>query len=684
VRLARPLAAAALLVATATPVAAQQQPGEGAVRIDVRAMSASLTPGVAENLVVRARAVNTTTEPVRRLRVSLRFGAALRGRSAIAAPPDADRLGFRVGDRELSAGELAAGGTDDANFDVPLARLPFGRNRDNAIFPMRIEVRSFGRVVGTADTYVLWWPRTQPKLRVAWLWPLTEPSHRALGDDFYDDGLAASVGGGRLDTLLRIGAASGTPLTWAVDPELVDSLHRMSSAYTVRGDARPPSAPARAWLDRARAAVHGAQVLPLPYADPDLASTATGTLAADASRAFQAGRDLLTRDLGTAGDPSLAWPPGTTLDPAVQSLLAGQGVKGVVVPSTALPVTDQLPFTPSAPAPLTAGAFGSLTALVADAQLNGWVAATTGAEGPRLAAQRFLADTAMTVMERPSDTRDVVLAPPRAWEPARDFARDLLVETAAAPWLTPVTVGTVLGEVPSPAARTVAPPAAGLLPVEQLRRVADLRRRLQRVRGIFGDPKRAPAELADLDDALLRAVSARWGEDPSGGQRLADTVDAGVARQLDKLRVVTGGVVTMTGRSGRIPLTFSNDLGQTVRVRVRVDSKKRLRLEGNHTYEAKTGEEVAIPPGGSTLVIRGKATTGGLFNIKVDLLANDGAPLGIRTTLRVRSTAYGVVALVVTSVAFGLLLVASATRLLKRRRGGGPPAPVAAPEPVTA
>jgi hypothetical protein len=682
VRLARAVAATATLLATvAGPVAAQQDPGQTAIRVNVSAMTASLVPGETDKLVVRAQAVNTTTDAVRRLRVGLRFGQPLLGRSAIAAAPEANRLGPLVGDHDLASGELPAGGTADANFDLPVDRLPFGRNRADAVYPLRIEVRSRFRLVGAADTYVVWWPQAQPKLRIAWLWPVAEPSHRSAGDDFYDDGLASTVDGGRLDTLLRIGAASRTPLTWAVDPEVADSLHRLAGPHTVRGDQRPPSAPAKAWLDRAKAAVRDAPVIPLPYADPDLATTATGALAADASRAFRAGRDLLRRDLGTAGDATLAWPPGATLEPAVESLLAGQGVRGVVVPGSALPLTAPLNYTPTAPAALTAGPLGSLTALVADDQLNRWVAAGAGTEGPRLAAQRFLADTALTAMERPNTTRDVVIAPPRTWEPVRDFATSLLDQTAAAPWLVPVTLDAVLAGAPGDEARTLAPPGGGLLAAQQVRRVIDLRKRLQRVRGILTDPKREPPSLADLDDALLRAVSARWGADPSGGTRLADTVDAGVAHQVGRLRVVSGGVVTMTGRSGRIPLTFENNLGQTVRIRVRVDSNKRLRLEGNHSYEAKRGEEVTIPPGGYTLVIRGKATTGGLFNIKVDLLGNDGAPLGIRTTLRVRSTAYGIVALVVTGIAFGLLLVASATRLLKRRRGG-PPAPAPVPEPV--
>jgi hypothetical protein len=411
----------------------------------------------------------------------------------------------------------------------------------------------------------------------------------------------------------------------------------------------------------------------LPYADPDLATTATGTLAADAGRAVQLGREVLRRDAGTGGDVRLAWPPGAALDPAVEALLSGQGVKGVVVPEAALPLTEQLSYTPTAPAPLASGALGSMTALVSDGQLDGFVADAEGVGGARLAAQRFLADAAMIALERPGDLRDVVVTPPRTWEPpVRDFAAQLLEQTASAPWIQPVSLDRVLGDEPGTAARTRTAGGRGVLAPDQVRRVLDARRLLQRVRDVLTDPKRAPEELADLDDALLRAVSAEWGGGDVRGRRLTETVGAAVRKQLGRIRVVAGGVVTMTGRSGKIPLTFQNDVGQAVRVKVRLDSHHRLALEGKANYER--GAEIVVPPGSSTVVISGRATTGGRFPITVELLGRDGGPIGGRTIVYVRSTAYGVVALGMTAAAFGLLLVASATRLLKRRRSGVPAA----------
>jgi hypothetical protein len=657
-RLAAALALCATALGPALPAAAQPEPLPDSVRVDLRSMSPFLRPGDGEHLVVRARAVSQAAAPLRRLRMSLRFGEALRGRSDIASGQPLARQGARVADSVLGDGELAPSGTADADFDVPVEELPFRNTRRQAVYPLRIEIRARGVVVGAADTYVMWWPvEGAPRLRVAWVWPLVERSHRLLGDDFHDDDLADSVEDGRLVTLLRVGGASRIPLTWAVDPEVLDALRRMADGYTVRGQEGRRGGNARAFLDRVKG-LRNAAVLPLPYADPDLSAGPEAV-----GKAVVAGREILRRELGTPGDERLAWPPGATLDPGAQSLLALHGAQGLVLPEEALPLTESLYYTPTAPTALDTGVLRT-TALVVDRQL----AQAVGGNGAdaRLAVQRFLADSAMVALERPNDVRDVVLAPPRRWDPRAEYAQQLLEQTRQAPWLEPVTLADVLDDEKSTAPRVLTAPGARVLPAEQTRRVAEARSAVTRLTAVLTDTQRAAALFDDLDDALLRAVSSQWGADPGNARRLPDAVVAAVAAQLGKVRIVPGGVVTMTGRSGRIPLTIQNDLGQTVRVRVRLDSKDRLALENDAAW--RRGNEVAVPPGGSTFVIEGKATTGGLFPVKVELLDRDGRPIGDAYDLRVRSTAWGVVALGVTGVAFGLLLVASATRLLRRRR----------------
>lgn len=677
-RFAAALAAALVATLGAVPSAAQEDPVPQSVLVNVGSLPAALVPGVTERLSLSATVTNETDEPLRRVRVSLRFGEALRGRSDIASGQPLARLGTRVGDRLLGEGELAPHVPTAVGFDVDVADLPFARSTRHAVYPMRVELRARGELLGAADTYVMWWPdRDAPRLRVGWIWPLAERSHRALGNDFFDDGLLDAIEGpnGRLVKLLRIGGNARMPMTWAVDPELLDALRRMANGYTVRGQEGGGSGNAKAWLDRAKGATKGAHVLPLPYADADLEAAAAlaPSAAVQTAPAVLLGREIVRRELDNPGDTRFAWPPGDTLRPTTEAMLRATGAQAFVLPEAALPLAEPLYYTPSAPTRLDTDALGSTTALLVDRQLT---AAVSGTSQGRLDVQRYLADAAMISLERPNDLRAVVVAPPRDWDPLAEFATQLLDLTKAAPWVEPVTLPQVLTEERSTAPRTRTPGGAGILAPDQVRRVETARAAVGRLKGFFTDNDRAAPLYLDLEDALLRATSSRWGPDPAGGRRLTDAVTQAVETQFGRIRVVPGGVITMTGRSGRIPLTFQNDIGQTVKVRVRLDSRDRIALKDGESW--RRGHEIPVPPGGSTLVLEGKARTGGLFPITVELLANDGTAIAKPLDLRVRSTAWGAVALVVTGVAFGLLLIASATRLLRRRRKAPAPAPATA------
>jgi hypothetical protein len=73
---------------------------------------------------------------------------------------------------------------------------------------------------------------------VAGLWPLTDGVHRGVGEDFLHDNLATDLApNGRLGELLRVGSDAGIPLSYAVDPALVDDAAAMAAS------ARPGTPP---------------------------------------------------------------------------------------------------------------------------------------------------------------------------------------------------------------------------------------------------------------------------------------------------------------------------------------------------------------------------------------------------------------------------------------------------------
>ena len=110
--------------------------------------------------------------------------------------------------------------------------------------------------------------------KVAWVWPMIDRPRRTDDATFIDDQLEVELApGGRLDTLIQAAKKARTPVTWAIDPALIDDAQEMSNGYTLKnakrpkGTSRPPSTAAANWLNQLRSA--GNPYFTTPYADPD-------------------------------------------------------------------------------------------------------------------------------------------------------------------------------------------------------------------------------------------------------------------------------------------------------------------------------------------------------------------------------------------------------------------------------
>jgi len=694
-RRALPLAAICLaglcgaVVAGGPAARAQSADAPLPVQVAVQEISPYLEPD--GTFVLRARLVSGSSTTLDRVQVRIRVDDAVGSRSelqqlASEPPSDAD---FLTLDDELVPDELSPG--DVASLDVelpadtPELRRLFGST--NGVHPVRIEVRARDGAgsrtrVGVADTFLPWWPHPTERTRIAWLWPLVATDHRGADGRFVDDSLAEELEDGRLDTLLSVGAAASgtTPVTWVLDPMLAESAATMSRGYVVRGpkgsiDGAGRDAATR-WLAAARAALGDVRTrtLALPYADPDVTALTRAGLRDVVGTAVRTGRTLLV-DLGLPpGEPDLAWPPEGAVDVPTLGVLASNGVRHVLVADSSLEAPDdESSATASAASPLVGATATPLTAVAVDSALSDIVADGPGAgrtaEGTRLALQRVVAETAFFTLERPSISRDLVVAPPRLWNPARPYAARLLDLSASVPWLRPDVVTNVAGRPRDDVDRFLTFTAAARereLPGELLSATTVERDRVERYRSILvpssGDT--GTGSLPDrLELALLRTTSSRFRDRTGDGRDLLNGVRRVLDAQFGKVTVARGGLITMGGDTARLPITLVNDLDATVRVQVRIDSRNRLSLPDG---EVRT--EV-VPPGRRQLQVSARALVPGDFVITVALATPDGRALpGEPTPLRVRSSAYGKVALAVTVGAFVLLLLGSATRLVRRRR----------------
>ena len=205
---------------------------------------------------------------------------------------------------------------------------------------------------------------------------------------------------------------------------------------------------------------------------------------------------------------------------------------------------------------------------------------------------------------------------------------------------------------------------AALLPQEQRERVADARRDVDQLTGaVLAPSAAAEATKARLLRAAFRAESQAWRE-PGDGARLARLLQDDVDDLLGKVALLTGPV-TLTSSRGQVTVDVENQLDQAVTVRVQIVADNAARLD-----VAAAGAQTVPPRTSVPLSLQAEPRTSGQFPVRARLLDRRGEPFGAPSEFVLRSTRYGSVALAVTGVGAGVLLVAAGYRLF--RAGGRP------------
>ena len=672
---------AVLLVLLATIVAGLGQlapvPARAAttgVSVAIDAISPRVpTPG--QRLRVTGTVTNHGSTPIAELSVRLRLSvipissrSELQAMSSGAMPEDGVPVtGSLVHPRPT----LAAGASVGFVLDVPLSSLglgPFG------VYPMGVEVRGstpagYGRVA-IVQTFLPWMPTgaAPSPTGVAWLWPLASPPRLDVAGQFLGDQLGASLQPqGRLGTLLAIGAASPVPLTWVVDPALLQSAQTMAGGYqAIEGSqtlrAGPNGPQAAAWLGGLRAAVTRSTVLALPYSDADVTALVRAGLGADVAPALELGRTVAGQVLGAPVGTDVTWPAGGYADPQTLSTLRADGVTTVVLRSSAYPPTTAVTYTPTGRGSLSTSS-GTMAALLSDDTLDTVVDTATPTRTDRvLGEQLFLAQTALITAERPAQARTVLIAPSRLWDPSPSYARALLDITASVPWLRPATLAQLQALPPANVARAAftfpASAVAAELPVAYLRQVVQAQASANRTASLLTSPQ--PMRAAWLA-AVLRMASADLRTQPQLRTALLYAARTRAIALSHAVRVVST-TVTLGSRSGTFPLTITNDLSQQVTVDI-----------GLTPTSARIG--VTAPPSvtiephrKAQVLVRAQALANGLALVDAQLRTSTGAPYGPVVPIRVNVTQYATIGTLVVGLAAVVLFAASGVRLARRAR----------------
>ncbi|MES4904639.1 MULTISPECIES: DUF6049 family protein [unclassified Streptomyces] len=673
---------------------------------------ASMSPAVLRRqdgwLTLSGTVVNHSRYRVTGAHVGVRTGpVALGTRSGLAVAAGRTDLtradGEEISGRVHRLPSLAPGAGRDFRLRVPAAELGTG---GAGAYGLTVDVaRADGSVLGLTRTFLPVYPEgmAYEPLRTTVLWPITDtPRMEALTvrtpgsvrPVFRDDALAAAFAeGGRLRRLVETGAR--LPVTWVVDPDLVAQARAMADGYRV---ARTPGATdprhttegrggraAEAWLAALRRAVHGQDVVALPYADPDLASLARGGRDGDAlagllRRASRAGRDVVDRELDTAARADVAWPTGGAVDAGIAGYAERLGLTTVLASGDGVRRSSGALVTAGATDDRAVALGERMTALTYDSTVASLLAQSrpgAGAAGAPLLLrlrQRLLAESLTAVRELPYAPRALTVVPPRRMSAgAARAVSEAVSEGLGAGWLEPSRLEEAArdpepGELREAGGYPVALRASEL-PARSLAVVARDQRRLSTLSKVLSDPR---GTTASAHAAMARAVSTSWRGDPAGGRSYRRGVSRYLSASIGSVRLVPKSTVTVAGQSATIPVTVDNGLQQDLTgVELRVASSRPERLGAvDRAVGVRASRAVS-----RTVRVRVRAHANGPVRLTAQLYtSSDGRPWGhpITFTADVRSVPSGAVAFVAGGV--GLMMLAAAFRLRRARaRGGEPP-----------
>ncbi|HEY5837382.1 DUF6049 family protein [Streptomyces sp.] len=688
------LLAGLLQTVQATGSQAQSPTGSHTASLTLHGLSPRI-PTKDDSLTVSGTVVNDSKSTITDAHIGVRIGPGgpLGTRSALKSV--GSRTGYsnaldgsEIDGHTVKVPKLPAGVSASFTLKVPVNALDFG---PSGVYQFGVAlygqsaVEPWNHVLGIKRTVLPWYdgPTAKPT-QLSYLWPLTDRPHVAPRGDtdsqqspiFLDDDLAKELApGGRLREMVDLG--KDLPVTWVVDPDLIASVDAMTKSYRVAGPGgdvtrTTPGAGsdlARRWLNELRAAVSGDQVVALPFGDTDLASLAhqgrrvPGTIG-HLKTAELLGVTTVRTILGGKPSADVAWPVDGATDASIVSVARAAGARRIIARSDTFP-EDSLKYTPTAARPI-----GGATAIVADASLS---TAFSGdmlyAQNANLAIQSFIAQTLLITMEAPANQRTLLVAPQR--RPTVSQARALAAaidETDGSDWADAVPFDTAAKARPDARAGRKVPSARAYparlrrqeLSAGAFQQISETQKHLNDFVVILTRKDRVTVPFGN---AVLRSMSSGWRGTP-GSEAFRNAIGGYLQDLIGAVRVLDKQSLTLSGRSGTIPVTVKNDLGQPITGLVlRLTSDRNIRLEIRGPQQP-----ISIEGGHTrTLKFQTTASANGPAHVTAALYTQNGALYGKGVGFDVKITK--VTDLVMLIIAAGLLLlVLAGVRIYRQRK----------------
>ncbi|WP_129664410.1 DUF6049 family protein [Phytoactinopolyspora endophytica] len=522
----------------------------------------------------------------------------------------------------------------------------------------------------TVRTVVPWMPddQTPDPVDVALMWPVEATPSLSPDGTLVNDALAGRLqDGGPLDAV--VDAAGDSPVSWLVDPDVLDTVEAMADGVDIEGESTDLSEEmselATSWRSDFDSATRSGTMFVLPYAQPDVdaLNAADGALA---SRIATASVDTTTEAARTMRDvrTGVAWPGGGVTNDEVLGTLADAGVRTVILSGNSVSPEPGYPLaqmeTPT----------GALDVVVTDTGLDAVLAEAYTATSPESGAlalqQMWAAETAMVALEAEAlgeSPQPLVVAPPSRWTPEAEVASAVIDTWTSLPWVTPTAV-TELEQPARPASVSAVPDeTANTLPSENATATGELEAAAEDYAELLAEPDPELSEALDL--AIVRSASEGWRDDPAAGVEYASEITDELSEPLSEVHVTVPESVTLSSRTGVFPLTVTNDLDEAVTVKLDIHAANPDRLQVDEV-------EVRRVEAGSreTIEVQANAATNGRVPITVQLVTSNGSPLGTASRTVVNATDYGTIGWFIIGGAV-VLFGGSVLRTMLRRKADG-------------
>ena len=596
---------------------------------------ASQTPWVdpVKNPVFALRVAIRSALPADQVRVLVNVYGRLTTRSEFARTMTDSFAGYEIAhpiDASLASLHPDADGIIEV--DIPVTdRYRAGQNNllhlpMTGVYPVSVELRprdgsSSPRVRMVTTLLYTSGPITGPPLHVAWVAPVHAPP-QALTPDV-----------GPLVT--AIAGHPNVPVTLQITPDTLAGLERSDPGT----------------ITRIGRSLTGRELLTGTWVPMSLPAMLQASLADQASLSLARGHDKLTADLGTPVTDR-TWVEDGAINEDALTFLRGAQFDRVVLPEADLD-PNPLRFTLAQPFVVAGSNRTTIRAAVADAGLQ-----THFANGGDqvLAAHQLLADLFQIYSDAPANSRGVIAVTPRNWTPTTPFLDAWLTGLESSPLLVGTsvdsffdTIAPVTGRDGQPLVRRVvtAPPDGQSLFADAQRQA---RGQLDALATALPDNSVAYSRLERL---LLEVPSTDLNTATRRG--LLDNLNTAVQAEMHLIAIAGPKTITLTARTGRLPLNVVSQSDEPIRVVLRVESDK-LQLPGaGSTGRATFSEE--LHKGNNPVDLSVKARTPGAFAVKLTVLTPSGNLVMTETRLTVQSTALSGVG-VVLSVGAALFLLA--------------------------